>query len=211
MGLTGGVQARTSATGRAACFAGPTGVGKTELAKTLTQLVFGDDRAYIRFDMSEFAEEHTGRAAARRAAGYIGYDAAASSPTRCARSRSPSCCSTRSRRRTRASSTSSCRSWRTVASDGRSETAYLRGDPRVHDQPRHLSVDDEHGPPCRKCRRTTARRGGGAGAQRRSGLLQVPAVAAGDPEPHRRQHHRVRFITPGDRRRRSSTACCATG
>ncbi|MES2041646.1 MAG: AAA family ATPase [Pseudomonadota bacterium] len=40
-------------------FAGPTGVGKTELAKTLTQLVFGDEAAYSRFDMSEFAEEHT--------------------------------------------------------------------------------------------------------------------------------------------------------
>ena len=39
-------------------FAGPTGVGKTELAKTLTELMFGDERAYIRFDMSEFAEEH---------------------------------------------------------------------------------------------------------------------------------------------------------
>ncbi|MFZ6741656.1 AAA family ATPase [Undibacterium sp. JH2W] len=40
-------------------FAGPTGVGKTELAKTLTQLVFGDEAAYSRFDMSEFSEEHT--------------------------------------------------------------------------------------------------------------------------------------------------------
>ncbi|BBB69737.1 chaperone [Undibacterium sp. YM2] len=40
-------------------FAGPTGVGKTELAKTLTKLVFGDEAAYSRFDMSEFAEEHT--------------------------------------------------------------------------------------------------------------------------------------------------------
>ena len=34
--------------------AGPTGVGKTELAKTLTTLLFGDENAYIRFDMSEF-------------------------------------------------------------------------------------------------------------------------------------------------------------
>ena len=39
-------------------FAGPTGVGKTELAKTLTELLFGDEHAYLRFDMSEFAEEH---------------------------------------------------------------------------------------------------------------------------------------------------------
>jgi len=56
-------------------FAGPTGVGKTELAKTLTQLVFGDERAYIRFDMSEFAEEHTGARLLGAPPGYIGFDA----------------------------------------------------------------------------------------------------------------------------------------
>ena len=61
MGLTG-AQARSSGNRPRGVlfFAGPTGVGKTELAKTLTQLIFGDERAYIRFDMSEFAEEHTG-------------------------------------------------------------------------------------------------------------------------------------------------------
>jgi hypothetical protein len=56
-------------------FAGPTGVGKTELAKTLTQLVFGDERAYLRFDMSEFAEEHTGARLLGAPPGYIGFDA----------------------------------------------------------------------------------------------------------------------------------------
>ena len=50
-------------------------MGKTELAKTLTQLIFGDDRAYIRFDMSEFAEEHTGARLLGAPPGYIGYDA----------------------------------------------------------------------------------------------------------------------------------------
>lgn len=60
MSLTG-AQARSSGSRPRGVlfFAGPTGVGKTELAKTLTQLVFGDERAYSRFDMSEFAEEHT--------------------------------------------------------------------------------------------------------------------------------------------------------
>lgn len=42
-----------------AFLAGPTGVGKTELAKTITSLLFGDDSAYIRFDMSEFSAEHS--------------------------------------------------------------------------------------------------------------------------------------------------------
>ncbi|MEW5621215.1 AAA family ATPase [Pseudomonas putida] len=41
-----------------AFLAGPTGVGKTELAKTMTSLLFGDESAYIRFDMSEFSAEH---------------------------------------------------------------------------------------------------------------------------------------------------------
>lgn len=56
-------------------FAGPTGVGKTELAKTLTQLVFGDERAYLRFDMSEFAEPHSGARLLGAPPGYVGYDA----------------------------------------------------------------------------------------------------------------------------------------
>ncbi len=76
MGLTG-AQAR-SGSGRprgVLFFAGPTGVGKTELAKTLTQLIFGDERAYIRFDMSEFAEEHTGARLLGAPPGYIGFDA----------------------------------------------------------------------------------------------------------------------------------------
>ncbi|WP_432874611.1 AAA family ATPase [Kribbella sp. CA-245084] len=40
-------------------FAGPTGVGKTELAKRITHLVFGDQDAYVRFDMSEFSADHS--------------------------------------------------------------------------------------------------------------------------------------------------------
>jgi ATP-dependent Clp protease ATP-binding subunit ClpB len=74
MGLTG-AHAR-SAGGRprgVLFFAGPTGVGKTELAKTLTQLLFGDERAYIRFDMSEFAEEHAATRLLGAPPGYIGY------------------------------------------------------------------------------------------------------------------------------------------
>jgi hypothetical protein len=76
MGLTG-AQARVGG-GRprgVLFFAGPTGVGKTELAKALTQLIFGDERAYIRFDMSEFAEEHTGARLLGAPPGYIGFDA----------------------------------------------------------------------------------------------------------------------------------------
>lgn len=56
-------------------FAGPTGVGKTELAKTLTEILFGDEKAYIRFDMSEFSEEHSGARLLGAPPGYVGYEA----------------------------------------------------------------------------------------------------------------------------------------
>ncbi|KTD47816.1 AAA family ATPase [Legionella quateirensis] len=57
-----------------AFLAGPTGVGKTELAKSVTNLLFGDDSAYIRFDMSEFSAEHSDQRLIGAPPGYIGYD-----------------------------------------------------------------------------------------------------------------------------------------
>ena len=57
-----------------AFLAGPTGVGKTELAKTITDLLFGDESAYIRFDMSEFSAEHSDQRLIGAPPGYVGYD-----------------------------------------------------------------------------------------------------------------------------------------
>ncbi|MGU3327134.1 AAA family ATPase [Methylobacterium mesophilicum] len=57
-----------------AFLAGPTGVGKTELAKALTSLLFGDETAYIRFDMSEFSAEHSDQRLIGAPPGYVGYD-----------------------------------------------------------------------------------------------------------------------------------------
>lgn len=56
-------------------FAGPTGVGKTELAKALTELIFGDDHSYIRFDMSEFSTEHADQRLIGAPPGYLGHSA----------------------------------------------------------------------------------------------------------------------------------------
>ncbi|PKY97758.1 ATP-dependent Clp protease ATP-binding subunit [Gardnerella vaginalis] len=55
-------------------FAGPTGVGKTELAKTLAQFLFDDDDALIRVDMSEFAEKYAASRLFGAPPGYVGYE-----------------------------------------------------------------------------------------------------------------------------------------
>jgi ATP-dependent Clp protease ATP-binding subunit ClpB len=55
-------------------FLGPTGVGKTELARTLAQFLFDDERAMIRIDMSEYQEKHTVSRLIGAPPGYVGYD-----------------------------------------------------------------------------------------------------------------------------------------
>ncbi|MCP2031208.1 ATP-dependent Clp protease ATP-binding subunit ClpC [Okibacterium sp. HSC-33S16] len=57
-------------------FLGPTGVGKTELAKALAFSLFGDESAMLRFDMSEFGERHTVSRLVGAPPGYVGYDEA---------------------------------------------------------------------------------------------------------------------------------------
>lgn len=56
-------------------FAGPTGVGKTELAKTLAEFLFNDESACIRFDMSEYNHEHSDQKLIGAPPGYVGYEA----------------------------------------------------------------------------------------------------------------------------------------
>ena len=97
-------------------FLGPTGVGKTELARALAEALFGDENLMVRFDMSEFQERHTvsrlvGRAARlRRLRG-----GGPAHRGRCGAARTRCSSSTRSRRRTPTSSTSCSRSSTTAA------------------------------------------------------------------------------------------------
>ena len=155
MGLTG-AQARSSGNRPRGVlfFAGPTGVGKTELAKTLTQLIFGDERAYIRFDMSEFAEEHTGARLLGAPPGYVGYDAGGEL-TNC-RPREAVLGGALRRDREGAPAHPG-----QVPADPRGRPAHrrprrdrvlLRGHPRIHEQPRHLSSRTSTGVACRACR-----------------------------------------------------------
>lgn len=55
-------------------FLGPTGTGKTELSKTLAEFLFGDESALLRFDMSEFKEEHSVALLYGAPPGYVGYE-----------------------------------------------------------------------------------------------------------------------------------------
>lgn len=55
-------------------FLGPTGVGKTELGRALAEALFGDEKAVIRFDMSEYMEKHTAARLIGAPPGYVGYE-----------------------------------------------------------------------------------------------------------------------------------------
>ena len=55
-------------------FLGPSGVGKTELARTLAEFLFGDEEAMIRVDMSEYMEKHSVSRLVGSPPGYIGFD-----------------------------------------------------------------------------------------------------------------------------------------
>jgi ATP-dependent Clp protease ATP-binding subunit ClpB len=75
IGLTGAQAGGSASRPRGVLFfVGPTGVGKTEMAKTIAQVVFGDESAYLRFDMSEFSAEHSGDRLIGAPPGYVGFD-----------------------------------------------------------------------------------------------------------------------------------------
>jgi len=81
-------------------FLGPTGVGKTELAKALAEVLFGDESALVRFDMSEYMEKHTVSRLIGSPPGYVGYEEEGNSPKQFAGVLTVSSYSTKSRRLT---------------------------------------------------------------------------------------------------------------
>ena len=100
-------------------FLGPTGVGKTELAKTLAEYLFGNQDAMIRLDMSEYMERHTVSRLVGSPPGYVGYDEGGQLTEQVRRRRTAWSSSTRSRRPTRTSSIYSSRYSRTGSSPTR--------------------------------------------------------------------------------------------
>ncbi len=90
-------------------FLGPTGVGKTELARALAEFMFDSQDAMIRIDMSEYMEKHSVSRLVGAPPATSATKRAASSPRRCAAAPTPSCCSMRSRRRTPTCGARCCR------------------------------------------------------------------------------------------------------
>ena len=95
-------------------FLGPTGVGKTEVARTLAQFMFGTEKALVRFDMSEFMEKHSVSKLIGSPPGYVGYEEGGQLTERVKRAPYWSSCSTKLRRRTPTCSTSCCRYLKTA-------------------------------------------------------------------------------------------------
>ena len=97
-------------------FLGPTGVGKTELARALAEFLFDDERAMVRIDMSEYMEKHTVARLVGAPPGYVGYDEGGQLTEAVRRRPYAWSCSTRSRRPTPTCSTSCCRCSTTAGS-----------------------------------------------------------------------------------------------
>jgi ATP-dependent Clp protease ATP-binding subunit ClpB len=90
-------------------FLGPTGVGKTETAKSVASFLFNDEKAIVRIDMSEYMEKHAVARLIGAPPGYVGYDEGGQLTEAVRRRPYSSCSLTRSKRRILTCSISFCR------------------------------------------------------------------------------------------------------
>ena len=97
-------------------FLGPTGVGKTQLARTLAKCWFGSEKALLRFDMSEYMERHTVARLIGAPPGYVGHDEGGQLTEAVRGGPTVWCSSMRSKKPTGISRICCCRFWRTAAS-----------------------------------------------------------------------------------------------
>lgn len=96
-------------------YAGPTGTGKTETAKTLAELLFGDESCCIRFDMSEYSQSHSDQKLLGRLRAMLVMKQVVSSQMQSKRTPSLSCCLTKSKKHTPRFWISSFRFWKMAA------------------------------------------------------------------------------------------------
>lgn len=96
-------------------YAGPTGTGKTETAKTLAELLFGDESCCIRFDMSEYSQSHSDQKLLGAPPGYVGYEAGGQLTNAVKKNPFPFCCLMKSKKHTPRFWISSFRFWRMAA------------------------------------------------------------------------------------------------
>ena len=158
-------------------FLGPTGVGKTELARALAEFLFDDEHAMVRIDMSEYQEKHTVSRMIGAPPGYVGYDEAGQLD----RSRPPSAVLRRPLRRGREGAP---RGAQRAAPAARRRPADRRQGThgRLQERRRHHDVESRQ-PVHRRARRRTDRRRAPAGDRG-----AAAALPAGVPQPDRRDH-----------------------
>ena len=182
-------------------FLGPTGVGKTELAKALAEVVYGDEDAMIRIDMSEYMERHAVARLIGAPPGYVGYEEGGQLTERVRRR-------PYSRRPARRDREGACRRLQRPAAGLRRRPAHRRQGPgrRLHQHDHDRDEQSRLGPHPAPAQPARRRRGGpdaAAPGDHGRGARPFPARVH---QPHRRDHHLPCAEARADPRHRRAAA-----